>query len=191
MPRVYLIESSNATVLNRTIRLFSHYPFNHLSISLDESLSEVYSFGRKKPNNPLVGGFVREDFHHPFYSNTDVRVHVLEIAQDEWAALCDYLEVFQKDSEVWRYNFLGLLPAYFNISWTREHHYFCSEFVATLFKEVDLIPDALHPERAHPKDVIEALQPLLLYEGKLWDYKNLFIDIKASPAFIEENAHFL
>lgn len=191
VPCVYLIESSNATVLSRTIRLFSNYPFNHLSISLDESLSEVYSFGRKQPNNPLIGGFVQEDFQHPFYTNTEVRVYALEMTKSEWAALCRYLEIFKNDPSVWRYNFLGLIPAYFNISWTREHHYFCSQFVATLFKEVNLAPSMLRPECAHPKDVIEALQPLLVYEGRLWDYAKLSDNKPLVSDFLEEESIFI
>lgn len=41
-------------------------PLNHVSIALDRELTEVYSFGRKQPDNPFIGGFVKEDifFHH-------------------------------------------------------------------------------------------------------------------------------
>ncbi|MDZ7835792.1 MAG: hypothetical protein U5K84_11210 [Alkalibacterium sp.] len=66
MPIIYLIETKNNTVLSHGIRLLSKYPYNHLSISLDASLSTVYSFGRRQPHNPLAAGFTERISAIPF-----------------------------------------------------------------------------------------------------------------------------
>lgn len=173
MSFVYLIESNNPTVLSQAIGAFSHYPYNHLSISLDRSLTEVYSFGRMKPNNPLNGGFVQEDYTHPFYSHSKVRVYAIEVSDEQLDQLKQRITTFEEAADEWRYNFLGLFPAYVKVSWTRDHHYFCSQFVASLLKEADILSHDFNPNISHPKDVIEGIQPTLIYEGALWEYPTL------------------
>lgn len=169
MPTIYLIEMNNPTVLSRAIKVFSRYPYNHLSIALDDTLIPAYSFGRKHPNTPLIGGFVQEDYTHPFYRYSQVRLYALEVTSEEWDSLQAHLDLFKSSSNQWRYNFLGLVPAFFHQSWSRDHHFFCSQFVATLLKKAHILPDYVSPDVLHPRDVIDLTHPNLVYEGALWD----------------------
>lgn len=169
MPSIYLIESDNPTVLSQAIGLVSHYPYNHLSLSLDGGLSGVYSFGRKKPNNPIIGGFIQEDFTHPFYSGTKVRIYATEITEEAFDALENSVQHFKENADAWHYNFFGLFSAFLQIPWNREHHFFCSQFVAVVLKDADLLPQTFIPSVSHPKDVIEAMDSELVYQGSLWE----------------------
>ena len=58
--KIYIVLSQTGTWFSRAIKFFTKDPYNHASISLDKELNHMYSFGRKKVNNPLRGGFVRE-----------------------------------------------------------------------------------------------------------------------------------
>ncbi|HEY5588030.1 MAG TPA: hypothetical protein VIK86_03635, partial [Candidatus Paceibacterota bacterium] len=57
---VYVIISRTPTSMGKIIRKFLKGKYNHASISLDENLSQMYSFCRLSVSNPLVGGIVRE-----------------------------------------------------------------------------------------------------------------------------------
>lgn len=173
MPFVYLIETNNQTVLSQGIRLFSLYPYNHLSIAMDASLSSVYSFGRRQPHNPLIAGFAKEDFSHPFYRHSKGRVYALSVTEEEWQKIDVYLQSFESHPLDWHYNLLGLLPAYFQYSWERSDHFFCSEFVATLLQYAGILSPFDHPNLMHPRDVIEAVHPTCVYEGLLQQYPEL------------------
>ncbi|SFC40971.1 hypothetical protein SAMN04488102_10676 [Alkalibacterium subtropicum] len=173
MPIVYLIETKNQTVLSHGIRLFSKQPYNHLSIALEASLSRVYSFGRRHPSNPLIAGFAREDFSHPFYSQSLGRVYALSVSDEEWQTIALQLDFFETHPLDWHYNLLGLVPAYFHYSWERSDHFFCSEFVATLLQAAGILSPYMQPNLMHPRDVIDAVHPVCIYDGHLQEYPEL------------------
>ncbi|MFO8069169.1 MAG: hypothetical protein R6U02_04165, partial [Alkalibacterium sp.] len=173
MPIIYLIETNNQTVLSQSIRLFSRYPYNHLSIALDASLSEVYSFGRRQPSNPLMAGFTKEDFSHSFYKESSGRVYTLQVSDQEWQVVQTHLQSFEANPLDWHYNLLGLLPAYFQYSWERPDHFFCSEFVATLLQSANVMSPFNRPNLMHPRDVIEAVHSTCVYDGQLQQYPGL------------------
>ncbi|WP_423189373.1 hypothetical protein ACO1PF_00175 [Alkalibacterium sp. f15] len=181
MPIVYLIETNNQTVLSQGIRLFSRYPYNHLSISLDASLSEVYSFGRRQPINPLMAGFAKEDFSHPFYKESSGRVYALQVSDQEWQIIHTHLQSFELNPFDWHYNLLGLLPAYFQYSWERPDHFFCSEFVATLLQSAGVLSPYNRPNLMHPRDVIESVHSICVYDGHLQLYPGLIQAISSTP----------
>ena len=57
---IYILLTDTGTWFSRMIKCYTKAPYNHASISLDENLEELYSFGRKVYYNPLSGGFVKE-----------------------------------------------------------------------------------------------------------------------------------
>src|SRR5690554_3089063 len=76
---IYFILTDTGTVLNRLIKLYTHEPFNHVSICLDKNLKEVYSFGRKKHNNPFIAGFVHENINNKLLKRAKCIIYALEI----------------------------------------------------------------------------------------------------------------
>lgn len=51
------------------IKLFTRYQYSHILISLDMSLTKMYSFGRKTLFNPLNAGFVIENIDGAFLND--------------------------------------------------------------------------------------------------------------------------
>ena len=60
MKKVYIILTHTGTIVSRIIRCYTGHEFSHVSISLDEELTKMYSFGRLNPYNTFIGGFVNE-----------------------------------------------------------------------------------------------------------------------------------
>ena len=53
---LYLMISRTDTNIGRIIRVFSRYPYNHVSLSIDPNLREWVSFGRFRKDTPLYAG---------------------------------------------------------------------------------------------------------------------------------------
>ena len=61
MKTVYIILSDMKTRPSKLIKLVTRAQFSHVSIALVPSSEKLYSFGRRKLNNFLIGGFINED----------------------------------------------------------------------------------------------------------------------------------
>ena len=48
---IYVILMNTGTLLSRTIKLVTHYEYSHVVLSLDDTYTKLYSFGRKKLKN--------------------------------------------------------------------------------------------------------------------------------------------
>ncbi|MBA9027096.1 hypothetical protein [Peribacillus huizhouensis] len=75
----YLLFTDTGTNLSKLIKLFTTQPFNHVTISFEAELSEIFSFGRKKHNNPFIGGFVREEIAVGLFKNAKCEIYSYKI----------------------------------------------------------------------------------------------------------------
>ena len=77
MKKVYIVLTHTGTTLSKIIKSYTKDEFSHVSISLDEKLNEMYSFGRLHPYNPFWAGFVHEAINKGTFkrfSNTKARI---------------------------------------------------------------------------------------------------------------------
>ena len=58
---IYLVFTRTGTWLSRMICIIFRMKYPHVSISFDDSLTRMYSFGRRSPDNPFSGGLVEEN----------------------------------------------------------------------------------------------------------------------------------
>lgn len=58
--QLYIVISQTGTLLSRILKQITGAEYNHASISLSRDLERMYSFGRRHPYNPFLGGFVIE-----------------------------------------------------------------------------------------------------------------------------------
>lgn len=61
--QLYIVLSQTGTMLSRILKFITGAEYNHSSISLSADLTQMYSFGRRNPYNPFLGGFVKESPH--------------------------------------------------------------------------------------------------------------------------------
>lgn len=133
--KVYLLLTDTGTLLTKLIKCYTRKPYNHASISFNSELTEVYSFGRKTPRNPFVGGFVQEDIHSIIFQQASCAIYSLTVTEEEVERMKRYINEIEGQKEQYRYNFLGLFGVALSRPVKRKKAFFCSQFVASVLKE--------------------------------------------------------
>ena len=171
MKCIYLILSQTNTILSRTIKMVTNDEFNHISLSLDDSLERMYSFGRRNPDNPFIGVFVVEGINKGTFlkfSDTMCRVIRINVTDIQYELLCSNIGDMIDNSGIYKYNLLGLFMAAFNVCLKSPNKFYCSEFVRHILclsdVDVSMIPDIAHPVHFMNMD------SNIVYEGLLKDY---------------------
>ncbi|MFS0554786.1 hypothetical protein [Brevibacillus sp. 179-C9.3 HS] len=131
---IYIVLSDTGTWFTRMIRWYTKAPLNHASIAFDPQLTEVYSFGRKDPRNPFIGGFVKEDMQGKLFQNATIAVYRCIVSESQFKKIRSIVGQFEVESHLYTYNLLGLLGVMLNIPIKRKKAYFCSQFVASVFE---------------------------------------------------------
>ena len=62
MKYIYIVFSATPYKMGSFIRHMLNNRYNHVALSFEEDLSEMYSFSRRHANTPFFGGIVHESF---------------------------------------------------------------------------------------------------------------------------------
>lgn len=170
---IYIVLTDTGTLLTRMIRLYTKLPLNHVSIAFDEELKEVYSFGRKRPHNPFIGGFVREDFNSVFFRQSPCAVYKCKVTADEYEKMKMRVRLVEEQKHQYRYNFIGLIGIIFNKEIKRRHAFFCSQFVATVLNECEKPLFDCPPVFIQPHHFMISERLELIYAGEMIGYHKL------------------
>lgn len=130
--QLYIVLSQTGTLLSQLLKVITGAEYNHASLSVAADLEQMYSFGRLHPYNPFWGGFVMESPHKGTFKrfgNTKVVVLAVEINEEQYIEICNYLKWMYSEKEKYHYNYLGLFLAAFHIKYEKSDCYYCSEFV--------------------------------------------------------------
>ncbi|GGG04680.1 hypothetical protein [Paenibacillus abyssi] len=168
--KIYILLSDTGTLFTRMIRLYTKAPLNHASIAFDPQLSEVYSFGRKSPGNPFIGGFVKEDLRGELFKDALCAVYSCSVSESNYRKIHACVKKFEQESHRYKYNLLGVIGIMLNIKVNRENAFFCSEFVATVFEQsgASLVPKCASLTTPADLEQSEALE--LLFRGALREF---------------------
>lgn len=172
MKKIYIVLTYTGTWLSKLIRILTRHEFAHVSISLDETLQAMFSFGRKKVNNPIIGGFVRERINQGIYKkfkDTQSEIYELEISEEGYEHIEDIIQHMLKYKEKYNFNIIGLVFAGLHKKIEFKYSFYCAEFVKYILEngKVDL---SYLPEPIRPIDFQNLRNAKLVYKGKLRDY---------------------
>ena len=170
---VYVIISRTPTTTGKLIRRFLKAKYNHASISLDENLSQMYSFCRLSISNPLVGGIIRESaFTLTMGLEEDVAINLyrIPVTVEKYDSISKFIYNVYNDDEVYYYNFLQALGLISNKKHTIYKTYICSEFVMEALSKGGVHLTTLDPYKIKPTDICEILSSFIYYSGSLNDY---------------------
>lgn len=167
---IYLLFTNTGTLLARVIRLFTGQSLTHVSISFDQQLIDVYSFGRKNVRNPFIGGFVKEDVRCGFLRKSECEIYQLAVEDLEYHRILERICEMEAKKDAYKYNFIGLFGVLLQIEWKRRNAFFCSQFIASLLNEVKQIQFSKSICFVKPEDIrmLEGLH--LMYKGVLESY---------------------
>lgn len=171
--KIYIVMTQTGTFLSRLLKFFSKDEYNHVSIALDDRLEEMYSFGRLNPYNPFVGGFVKESPHYGTFkrfSDTDATITTVDVTEKQYRAVKDMLSKMYEEKEKYRYNYKGLLWAFFGKSIEELNRFYCSEFVKYVLVENGVVDKSVFNKITRPVDFKELPNTKTVYVGKLRTY---------------------
>lgn len=170
---IYIVLTNTGSVPTRIIQVYTKAPYNHVSISFCKDLRQIYSFGRKKYNNPLWGGFVIESIDgeiYEYFSETTCSIFSLEVDRGVYYRMKKVIKQFEKERDKYVYSFIGLLGVVIKVPIEREYGYFCSQFVATVLEKSGLNLFDKQPGLVTPNDFMNLKELNHIYTGKLSDY---------------------
>lgn len=168
--KVYIVLTDTRSILSQFIKLYTRKRYNHVSISFDAELQDIYSFGRKKVGNPFKGGFIKENMREGLYQHADCIIYSLSVTKQQLQYLKNKIQVMKKQKKIYRYHILGLFGFFINKPIYRKNAYFCSQFVATLLDTCNAIQFEKPLALITPSDFEQFNQLQLLYEGDLQSY---------------------
>src|SRR5699024_1233150 len=163
-------------LFTKLIKLYTKKPYNHASIAFDPDLSEVYSFGRKSARNPFAGGFVKEDITSDLFNQADCAIYSFTITDIQWQKMYQYIQNIEAQKKHYRYNCLGLFGFILNRPIKRKKAFFCSQFVASVLKECNIVDFGKPLSLIAPYDLQNVPDFQLVYQGELKDYHHEHTD---------------
>ena len=155
--QLFVMVSRTDTHIARAIRAVSRYPYNHVSVTLDPSLSRWYSFARYVRDTPLYSGFICETGERFFAGagDTQVRIYRLDIPQKKADALEQLLPLAGDPDSGLIYNYFDALAGVLGQRLHVPGCYTCLSFACEL----------LDTHCASIEQLCQLLTPHLIYEG--------------------------
>lgn len=143
-------------LLTRHHNLFSNFiymitgrGYTHASIALSEDCEYYYSFNFK--------GFRREYPSKRWNCGKSI-CYKLEVSEEDFMKLQDKVAEMEQEKDAFHYSRLGVAFCFMRIPIKREHHYFCSQFVAELLQMTDCISLEKKPSLYFPNHLSEELK---------------------------------
>lgn len=170
---IYIVISKTNTALGKCIQKKLGVNYNHCSISLDESLENIFSFGRKEIHNIFRAGFVKESKNDGFfgkYNNSNIVVLKVPVTETQWDQVNEFLGQFKKQRSQYKYSLLGLIYCYFGIPVKRKNKYFCSQFVAELLQQSGIQLFDKDESLVRPHDFLSLKAGQVVYMGEIGNY---------------------
>ena len=149
---IHILLTRSGTWFSRLIHLATQDDYTHASIGLDGPAGPFYSFARKYEHFALPAGLVEEQVTGRRRA-VPCCLYELRVRQDTDIALRRQLQAMYAQREEYHYSVLGAFACYFNLSLQRRHHFFCSQFVATLLEECGAVTLDKSPDLTRPADL--------------------------------------
>ncbi len=172
--KIYFVLSYTGTMLCKTIKLFTRAEYCHISISLNENLTEMYSFGRLNPYNPFIGGFVHEYVDKGTFKRfkkTKCLIYYVTITDKQYETLQKLIKEIEKNKRMYKFNIIGMFASGLNIKYEKNRSFYCAEFVKHVIENSNINLDL--PDKIKPIDFKDIKGSSLLYKGRLNKYKIL------------------
>lgn len=150
---LYIVLTRTKTLVSKLIHYMTGDMYTHASISLDKNLCAMYSFGRKRRYNPLIGSFCQENLYEGVFADCKVLPYAIiqvQVTQKQYGKANSLIQTYIKNTEQYRYNYAGLLFAWIGKAYKCSHRFYCSEFVYDLLRQCQIIcedpPASIRPQ---------------------------------------------
>ncbi len=176
MKAVYVVLSRTGTILSRIISKITGDWYTHASLSLDDDLQTMYSFGRLWAYNPWIGGFVKESTAFGTmrrFCQSDAVVMRILVSEEKYKAIEQTLTTMYAERRKYHYNYWGLFLSRWKVRVHRKKHFYCSEFVNEFLECFNLIQKGEFGKVVRPMDLLKLQQTgkgTVIYRGALCQF---------------------
>ena len=173
MKTIYLLLTRSGTFLSGVIHHLTNAPYTHISLATtyeNGHFGAFYSFGRKIVRLPLPAGFVEEKLYTGYFGahpDTRCTLIALPVSDEAHGRICRKLREMADRAETYRYNLLGVILCYWGISLKRQHHFFCSQFVADVLDSCGAVELPKPSSLMHPMDYTALDAAEFLFTGRI------------------------
>ncbi|MCT8977702.1 hypothetical protein N4T77_13965 [Clostridium sp. CX1] len=171
---LYIVLTRTNTVMSKLIQFVKNDEYTHAAISLDKELNNMYGFGRKNTYNPFVGRFRQEKVDeglYKFHKNLPGVIMEVEVSKQQYKKAKDLLNHFIFNSNLYKYNYKGLIHSLFNKAECSETRFLCSEFVYHILKESNIADLDISRNLVRPQSLLD-LKGKIIYKGNLKNIKS-------------------
>lgn len=174
--KVYFVFTSSArTDFARAIMTYTNSNYYHVAVSLNEGLTNLYSFSPQIGQDKLSGGFTCEKIHSYKKNDYDIHVSCMMITSEKYRQLLQEISAMMKYQRQTEYNYAGLINYVLGKrEETNGYRMFCSQFIMYLFRKLGI--DAIHKEPCFtsPEDIAGLGEDSGMYH--LYDGRAAFYD---------------
>ncbi len=167
--KIYILQMYSNTIPSKIIKVLTKYKYSHIAISFDEDCEILYSFGRKNVNSILNGGFTEETKNGEFYTKfnkTICKIFEIEVEEEKYVKVKNIIEDIKKNSEKYKYDYLGIVLRFLKIPITFKNKYVCTYFVADILEKAQIYKFSKKTFFVTPEDFEEINYKKEIYSGK-------------------------
>lgn len=175
MKKIYLILMHTHTVPSNFVKFLTNYEYSHSALALTKDCDRTFSFGRIGVGSPLKGGFAVQEKSGEFFrkfNRTNCEIFERKVTDGQYASLKSMLDVMETNSRKYKYDFVGMVPRYFNIPVKLKNRFVCSYFTAYALKSCGICDFEKDVCFVKPRDLGSLNGFTLIYKGRFSEYKN-------------------
>lgn len=166
---IYLVVAQTGTRPAKFFKMITKKPYNHVSLSGDMNLSEMYSFCRTYCPFPFPATFNKETVGQGTlgkFSSIPCEIYSIPVTKEQRIIYNEIIRHFAQYRNIYSYNVLGLVAVYLNIEWNRKKNFLCSQFVAYTMDKMGI--DLEKPFCLYTPDDFRGFPgATMIYEGDL------------------------
>lgn len=175
MAHIYIALVDTPGIFAYLIRKFIGQKYIHVVLSMDASLEEAYSFGRRNPFVPFFAGFEREEKERiaRAFPTAEYMVCELECNPEQKKEIRTRLREDYGRRRHYHYAVLGLPFVLWGIPFYQRNHFTCSSYIARLLHENGITVSEKHFSLVTPKDFYVYPDKREVFEGRLTEFIRL------------------
>lgn len=169
---IYVVVCQSGTAVSKIIKAFTRKPYNHVSVSGDKFLTEMYSFCRTYKHSPIPACFNKEVVGKGvlgMFNYIPCEIYEISVTYEQKKRFDELMSHFKSNREKYSYNYLGLWNIMFKILHKSDNKFVCSQFGAYVVASLGIeLPKPL--ELCTPEDMRHISSARLFYRGDLISY---------------------
>ena len=152
MKRIYIVLTYTGTIISKIVKFYTRKTYSHVSIALDKNLEDMYSFGRLRPYNAFIAGFVHERMDSGTFKRfkeTKAIVFWLEVTDEQYDKIEKTIGYMKLHKEKYKFNLIGLFLVSIHIKRIKKYSFYCAEFVKYVLQNAGIgknLPKIIKPE---------------------------------------------